>query len=160
MWLFLLNPSLQFGSLNASGLIKLCHQEVYRTIVRKEKVNLWGWAAGAQMYTNTSTHFSLYFQINHETKLTGDSGLGVFIDCSFVFLLFWVFFNPLPKMFWNPTVDLDRSEGCVGEGQNKIYFLWPRSFLLASLSMPKKTLKTPEVLCSRFCLSLLLLNIF
>lgn len=52
-----------------------------------------------------------------------------------------------------------RSEGCVGEGQNRIYFLGPRSFLLASLSIPKKP-KTLEVLCSHVCLSLLLLKIF
>lgn len=93
-WLFnlkdviiFLNPSLQFGSLNASGLIKLCHQEVYRTTVTKEKVNLWGWAAGAQMYTNTGTHFSLHFQMNHQTKLSGHSGLGLFYWLFFCFLV-------------------------------------------------------------------------
>lgn len=73
-----LNPSLQIESLNASVLIKLCHQEVYRTIVKKGEVNLWGWAAGAQMYTNTGTHFSFHFQMNHQAKLSGHSGLGDF----------------------------------------------------------------------------------
>lgn len=86
-WLFnlkdviiFLNPSLRFGCLNASGLIKLCHQEVYRTTVMKEKVNSWAWAAGAQMYTNTGTHFSFNFQMNS----VDTQGWGFFIDCSFV----------------------------------------------------------------------------
>lgn len=79
-----LNPSLQVGSLNASGLIKLSPASL-QNYSNEEKHEFLGMGTGAEMYTNTGTHFSFYFQMSHQTKLSGQSGLRVFLLTVFLF---------------------------------------------------------------------------
>lgn len=118
-------------------------------------------AAGVWLSTEASIQFSFSFQMNHQTKMS---------EHSVVFLLAALWFSCSFRFFSIPhqrCVEMQqqiyiesRSEGCMGkEGQNKIYFLYPRSFLWASLFNPKKKKKNPQSpVQSHFCHSLLLMQ--